>query len=117
MAYIRSGNGGGGGTDTSREPDKLYQNTSMAQNATANITVTQMPKVIEMVESNTGGSAVIGVYNVEQDTGWLIGYYSSAMHSQSWNGSSYFTSITSSNVTFKNAGFSGTSRVSVAIFY
>lgn len=117
--YVRSGNGGGGsGTDTARQPDVIYQNASMSQNATANIAVTQMPKVIELVSSNSSGSASCGVYNVDTQDGWLFGYWSSSMQSQYWTAASnYFTSITSSNIAFKNAGFSGTSRITVAVYY
>ena len=109
--------GGGSGIDLSKQPDAIYQNANMAVNATTTIAVTKMPKYIVAITVNTSNTTyTTRIYNVEKDTAWQYGYFSSANQSGVWSTvANTFTSITSSAVSFKNTF--GTGRVTVAIYY
>ena len=92
----------------------------MASNATADITVTKKPKYIIMfgvaVSSNAYGFS--GIYDVDNNKGYRLGYWSSAFRDGDWTStvSLYITSVTSSTVTVKN-NFAIPMDISVAIYY
>lgn len=115
--------GGSGGVDLSLPPDATYTNASMANNATANITVSQMPKLIAVGCYNMSNSYgfMFAFFDVTKQRGYRYGYWNSAFHNEVWDSTNRLTwinSITSSNVAFTCAwGSSYNSRVDVGIYY
>lgn len=100
-------------------PDKSYTNASMANNATASITVTQKPRYIVMSVSSTtnAGTFQVGLYDVENNTAYRYGYWSNAWQNGTWSTrSDYITSVSSSSVGIKNS-WGGTARIAVGCYY
>lgn len=101
-------------------PDVEYTNGSMANNATASIAITQMPRyVIFFIDSAPGTTfAWYGIYDVKNDVYMRAGYYGSSIRSwDTWGGATnYITSVTSSAVSVKNTS-SVTCRMVVEIYY
>ena len=89
---------------------------------TTNITVTQKPRYIVLATWNASGSLFGGelaVIDVTNETAKRMGYGTNgAISWGDWSGyTSYFTSITSSSVTYKSAWSSNACRSMILIYY
>lgn len=100
-------------------PDKTYQNNSAGTSGSVDITVTKKPRYIILgvwTRSNTY-QGMVGIIDVTKNQAYRMGYFTSAV-AESWtNYTSYFTTISSTKVTYSYAGFSGNSRVQILIYY
>ncbi len=120
MALFRCG-GGGLNLDL-MNPDVTKIITS-SKNGTTNIPVTQKPRYIIVAiwgAENSVYNGMLAVLDVEGASGKNIGYYSNS--AQSWadwsTWQNYFTSITTTNVTYKAAfSTSYATRNMILIYY
>lgn len=104
--------------DFSAAPDQTYQNSSLANNATVNISVVKKPSwiIFTLSATNTSGVYQVGILNVEKNTAFRW-YYSSSYVAAPWtNINLYITSVTDTTVSIKNS-WGVASRVYVAIYY
>ena len=112
--------GGGTLSNISGIPDVSWTKANMASSATDNIIVTKKPKYICMFGVAVSSSAYgfSGIYDVENNKGYRLGYWSSAFRDGDWTSTVnlYITSVTSSSVTVRN-NFAIPMEISVAIYY
>lgn len=119
MAWFKTG--GGIDVNLSDAPDANYTNANMANNATATLAVTQKPKFIVMcltttsTSNNNYGTIII---DVDNDSAYILGYWSSNFHIQSYSVQwhDYITSVSDSSIGIKNSWGSSV-RVIVGAYY
>ena len=101
-------------------PDKT-QLISSSTGGTTNISVTQKPRYIVMATWNAAGSqygGMLGIVDVTNSTAKRMGYSSSAISWTDWSAyNTYFTSITSSTVTYKSNWSTNTATRSMILIY
>ena len=100
-------------------PDKTYANNSAGSSGSVDITVTKKPRYIILGVWTRGNTyqGMVGIIDVTKNQAYRMGYFTSAV-AESWtNYTSYFTTISSTKVTYSYAGFSGNSRVQILIYY
>lgn len=101
-------------------PDKT-QVISSSTGGTTNISVTQKPRYIVMATWNAAGSqygGMLGVVDVTNSTAKRLGYSSGSISWGNWSGyADYFTSITSSTVTYKSNWSTNTATRSMILIY
>lgn len=106
-------------SDLGGTPDKTYQNNSAGTSGSVDITVTKKPRYIILgvwTRSNTY-QGMVGIIDVTKNQAYRMGYFTSAVAEAWTNYTSYFTTISSTKVTYSYAGFSGNSRVQILIYY
>ena len=107
-------------TDLSSPPNAVYTNASMANNATATLAVTQIPKYIVICMNSQTSSYNYGtlIINVEDNTAYMIGYWSSTFQNQDYstNWTDFITSVSDSSISIKNA-WGSTVRMDLCVYY
>lgn len=106
-------------TDLSSPPNAVYTNVSMANNATATLAVTQMPKYIVICMNGQTSSYNYGtlIINVEDNTAYMIGYWSSTFQNQVYSAwTDFITSVSDSAIGIKNS-WGGTVRMDLCVYY
>ena len=89
----------------------------MANNATANITVTKKPRYIHFMCNNTTLSTMFGILDIERQTAYRYAYWQNAFHNEVWTSwQSYVTSVTDSTVSIRNV-YGGACLVIVGVYY
>ena len=102
-------------------PDVQYDNASASTSGTADIAVTQKPRLIIMAVWSRGNTYAgqLGIYDVENNVAKRKGYWSSSAVSWSdWsNVANFFPTITDTKVTYNIAAWGGAHRVYINIYY
>ncbi len=100
-------------------PDKTFVNNSAGSSGAVDISVTQKPRyiILGVWARGSGYQGMVGIIDVTKSQAYRMGYFSSAV-SESWTGyTNYFTTISSTKVTYSYAGFGGNSRVQILMYY
>ena len=120
LCTLRTKGGGGGKmTDLSSPPNAVYTNASMANNATATLAVTQTPKYIVICMNAQTSAYNYGtlIINVEDNTAYMIGYWSSTFQNQVYSAwTDFITSVSDSSIGIKNA-WGSTVRMDLCVYY
>ena len=114
--------GGDGGVDMIN-PDAKYEGISVAASGTADIAVTQMPRLIMFMYQSSKNSnyfSAIGIIDVKNSKAKRAGHFSSGIGNwQDWSQTSvnnYFT-ITSSSVSFNKTVIGATMDLFIYVYY
>ena len=114
--------GGGGGIDM-LNPDAKYEGISEAASGTADIAVTQMPRLIMFMYQSSKNSnyfSAIGIIDVKNSKAKRAGHFSNGIGNwQDWSQTSlsnYFT-ITSSSVSFNKTTIGATMDLFIYVYY
>ncbi len=92
---------------------------NIAQNGTAQISVTKKPKYIEiiMISTTTMGNGLSGTVDVENETAYRYAYWSNAFQNGDWsNWDTYITGISDNEVSIFN-NYGGPCHVWVNCYY
>ena len=106
--------------DLSTPPNVLESYTNVSQNTVKNIAVTQTPKfiVLEFCYYINSSGCMLLILNVEDSTCYRYGFWGSSWHIESYSAwDTYITSISSSNVSVKQAYSSSAQNIAVGIYY
>lgn len=122
--FARMDMGGSGGEDHVNlgiSPDAKWSSngSTLANNGTANVTVTQKPRfiVLVMFSNSNAGQGLWGIYDVEKNQAYRYGFWSSSVQDANWtNYNLYIKSVTATNVSIKNS-YGGSCRVWVNCYY